>query len=62
MDIVIAGGIESMTRVPMLSNFQGTSWSEKLTSQHEIIHQGLSAERIAEKWGISPSDWQMNLL
>ena len=55
MDIVIAGGIESMTRVPMLSNFQGTSWSEKLTSQHEIIHQGLSAERIAEKWGITRS-------
>lgn len=53
MDIVIAGGIESMTRVPMLSNFQGTSWSEKLTSQHEIIHQGFSAERIAEKWGIT---------
>jgi acetyl-CoA acyltransferase len=55
MDIVIAGGIESMTRVPMLSNFQGTSWSEKLTSRHEIIHQGLSAERIAETWGITRS-------
>ncbi|MEH7276887.1 thiolase family protein [Neobacillus vireti] len=55
MDIVIAGGIESMTRVPMLSNFQGISWSEKLTSRHEIIHQGLSAERIAEKWGITRS-------
>ncbi|MDR7075933.1 acetyl-CoA acetyltransferase family protein [Neobacillus niacini] len=55
MDIVIAGGIESMTRVPMLSNFQGTSWSEKLTSRHQIIHQGLSAERIAEKWGITRS-------
>ncbi|MDQ1001791.1 acetyl-CoA acyltransferase [Neobacillus niacini] len=53
MDIVIAGGVESMTRVPMMSNFTGTSWSEKLTSQHEIIHQGLSAERIAEKWGIT---------
>ncbi|MBM4761844.1 thiolase family protein [Bacillus sp. B15-48] len=53
MDIVIAGGVESMTRVPMLSNFTGTTWSEKLTSQHEIIHQGLSAERIGEKWGIT---------
>ena len=53
MDIVIAGGIESMTRVPMGSNAQGADWSETLTSQHEMIHQGLSAERVADKWGIS---------
>lgn len=53
MDVVIAGGVESMTRIPMLSNFKDTTWSEKLTSQHEIIHQGLSAERITEKWGFT---------
>lgn len=53
MDIVIAGGVESMTRVPMLSNWQGTDWSKNLTSKHEIIHQGLSAERISKKWGIT---------
>ncbi|TWT02266.1 thiolase family protein [Planomicrobium sp. CPCC 101079] len=50
MDIVIAGGVESMTRVPMFSNMQGAEPSEKLTSEYEIINQGLSAERIAEKW------------
>ncbi|MGH2318861.1 thiolase family protein [Planococcus sp. SE5232] len=53
MDIVIAGGVESMTRVPMFSNMQGSELSEKLTDQYEIINQGLSAERIAEKWGFT---------
>ncbi|MEZ0479957.1 acetyl-CoA C-acyltransferase [Planococcus sp. SSTMD024] len=53
MDVVIAGGVESMTRVPMFSNMQGAKPSKKLTDQYEIINQGLSAERIAEKWGFS---------
>ncbi|PKH10791.1 thiolase family protein [Planomicrobium sp. MB-3u-38] len=53
MDIVVAGGVESMTRVPMFSNMQGAKPSPKLTEQYEIINQGLSAERIAEKWGFS---------
>lgn len=53
MDIVIAGGVESMTRVPMFSNMQGAKPSPKLTEKYEIINQGLSAERIAEKWGFS---------
>lgn len=53
MDIVIAGGVESMTRVPMFSNAQGAKMSEKLTAKYEIINQGLSAERIAEKWALT---------
>ncbi|WP_203362048.1 thiolase family protein [Bacillus sp. REN10] len=52
MDIVIAGGVESMTRVPMFSNRLEAEWSDKLTSKHEIIHQGLSAERIADQWDL----------
>lgn len=51
MDIVIAGGVESMSRVPIGSSRQGVPHSEKLTARYEVIHQGLSAERIAEKWG-----------
>lgn len=50
MDVVIAGGVESMSRVPMFSNMQGVTYSETLTSRYEMINQGLSAERIAEKW------------
>lgn len=53
MDIVIAGGVESMTRVPMGSSRKNSRWSEMLTSQYEMIHQGLSAERIAKEWGLS---------
>ncbi|MGE7543530.1 thiolase family protein [Sporosarcina newyorkensis] len=53
MDVVIAGGIESMSRVPMGSNMQGVQLSEALTSKYEIINQGISAERVADKWNIS---------
>ncbi|MBU8906225.1 thiolase family protein [Desertibacillus haloalkaliphilus] len=53
MDVVIAGGVESMSRVPMFSTRKQSDWSEELTSRYEIIHQGLSAERIAEKWEFS---------
>jgi acetyl-CoA acyltransferase len=53
MDIVIAGGVESMSRVPIGSSFQGVKLSENLKRKHEMIHQGLSAERIAEKYGFS---------
>lgn len=53
MDIVIAGGVESMTRAPMFSNIGDTKPSPKLTEKHEIINQGLSAERIAKKWELS---------
>lgn len=53
MDVVVAAGIENMSRVPMGSNQQGVKLSEKLTSKYEIINQGLSADRIAKKWNIS---------
>ncbi|MEI3604072.1 thiolase family protein [Pseudogracilibacillus sp. SE30717A] len=53
MDIIIAGGVESMTRAPMFANIGNTKPSEKLTSKHEIVNQGISAEMIADKWGFS---------
>jgi acetyl-CoA acetyltransferase family protein len=53
MDVVIAGGVESMSRTPIGSNYQGAALSEKLTSKYEMIHQGLSAERIANKYGFT---------
>ena len=51
-DVVIAGGVESMTRVPIMSDYP-TSWSSELTDRYEIVPQGISAELIAERWGIS---------
>lgn len=53
MDVVIACGVESMSRVPMFSNLQGAKNSSLLTERYEMINQGLSAERIAEQWGFS---------
>ncbi|MCL4516602.1 MAG: steroid 3-ketoacyl-CoA thiolase, partial [Firmicutes bacterium] len=53
MDVVVAAGVENMSRVPMGSNFKDTTFSKELTSRYELIPQGLSAERIADKWGYS---------
>ncbi|MFP5107433.1 thiolase family protein [Neobacillus sp. C211] len=55
MDIVIAGGVESMSRIPMGSNYKGAEepFSPNLRSKYEMIHQGLSAERIAENYGFT---------
>jgi len=55
-DIVIGGGVESMTRVPMGSDAFGPGEgpvSPKLMDLYEIIPQGNSAEMIAKKWGFS---------
>jgi acetyl-CoA acetyltransferase family protein len=54
-DCVIAGGVENMTRVPMGSNGVGPGdgpLSPRLLARHDIIPQGLSAEMIAEQWGL----------
>ena len=56
MDVVVAGGVENMSRVPMGSNYQGAVTSQKYMDLHEVINQGLSAERIADKWGITRED------
>jgi len=51
LDLVVSAGVESMSRVPMGSN--GGSLSEQVTSRHEIVMQGTSAELLAEEWGLS---------
>ncbi|GAA0421058.1 MAG: thiolase family protein [Bacillota bacterium] len=53
MEVVIAGGVESMTRAPMFSNVGETKPSNKLTANYEIVNQGVSAEKIAQRWHIS---------
>ncbi|MBO1002429.1 thiolase family protein [Pseudogracilibacillus auburnensis] len=56
MDIVIAGGVESMTRSPMFANVGETKPSKRLLEKHHIVNQGISAEMIADKWGFSRQD------
>lgn len=53
MDVVVAAGVESMTRVPMFSNRANIDYSANLTNKYEMVNQGISAEMIAEKWNIS---------
>jgi len=52
---LIAGGVESMTRVPMFSDIGGgfEKLNPDLHKKYEIVHQGESAERIAERYQIS---------
>ncbi|MBD1383370.1 thiolase family protein [Metabacillus arenae] len=56
MDITIAAGVESMTKVPILSDGNDQTIPDSLKEKYEFIHQGLSAELIAEKYGISRED------
>ena len=59
-DVVIAAGVESMTRVPMGStilNGPGRPFGPLLTQRYAsaggLVPQGLAAERVAEGWGLS---------
>jgi len=56
LELVVAAGVESMSRVPMGSNLGAdgfAGFSEKLFEQWEIVPQGISAEVIAEEWGLT---------
>ena len=54
----IGSGVESMTRAPMFSDINGgfEKLNPELLEKQELIHQGESAERIADKWDISRAD------
>lgn len=56
-DIVIAGGVESMSRVPMFSNMVGGDgpFPASMIDRYEgrLVPQGISAEMIAERWNLS---------
>ncbi len=50
-DVVIAGGVESMSRVPLGSD--GGALSQKLLEKYEIVQQGISADLVADKYHIT---------
>jgi acetyl-CoA acetyltransferase family protein len=60
-DVVVAGGVEVMTRVPMGASMAdgkfgypfGPRLSARYADQGGIVPQGVSAELIADKWGIT---------
>ncbi|WP_369263009.1 acetyl-CoA C-acyltransferase [Streptomyces sp. R35] len=55
-DIVVAGGVEVMSRVPLGSaRATGMPYGPQVIARYEdfSFNQGLSAEKIAQKWGFS---------
>lgn len=60
-DIVIAGGVESMTRVPMgsqRSNGPGKAFGPSIEQRYgrDSFSQGEGAEMVAQQWGFSRTD------
>jgi acetyl-CoA acyltransferase len=56
-DLVVAGGVEHMTRVPMGSTMggPGVPFGPTMHARYQgrLVPQGISAELIAEKWGLT---------
>ena len=63
-DVVVAAGVEVMTRVPMGSSLAdgkfgfpfGPAIGRRYAEQGGLVPQGISAELIADKWDISRDD------
>ncbi len=58
-DVVVAAGVESMSRVPMGSSAGNSNpFGELMRSRYQdsLVPQGLSAEMIAEQWNLSRED------
>lgn len=58
MSYAIAAGVENMSRVPMFSSIGGgfERLNPDLLARYELVHQGESAERMAERWDISRAE------
>ena len=60
-DVVIGGGVEHMGHIPLSANGTtiadwGTPFPPALMERHPLVNQGLSAELIAERWGITRTE------
>ncbi|MEZ0355041.1 acetyl-CoA C-acyltransferase [Mycobacterium sp. SA01] len=58
-DVVVAGGVEVMSRVPLGSaRATGMPYGPKVLERYDdfSFNQGISAEMIAQKWGLSRTD------
>jgi acetyl-CoA acyltransferase len=57
-DVVVAGGVESMSRVPMGSSIGQSGANPSGSSLHTVFHdvfpnQGIGAEMMVERWGLT---------
>jgi acetyl-CoA acetyltransferase family protein len=56
-DVVVAGGVEHMGRVPLsleepAAAELGSPWPAELLERYELVHQGEAAEVLAERWSV----------
>src|SRR5215207_4725514 len=57
-DVVVAGGVEVMSRVPLgAARAEGMPYGPRAIARYDgfSFNQGVSAEKIAQKWGFSRS-------
>ncbi len=57
MDLVIAAGVESMSRVPLGSDYG--EFHPALIDKYGLVHQGISGEMMAENWDIPRGDMDL---
>lgn len=57
-DIIVAGGAESMSRVPMGGNrdVHGEPFGHLLSERFDLCSQGEAAERMSDRWGLTVTD------
>jgi acetyl-CoA acetyltransferase family protein len=59
MEVVIGGGVESMTRVPIGATTDpgpGEAYGPAYRRRFALVHQGECAEEIARRWGVDRDD------
>jgi acetyl-CoA acyltransferase len=58
VDIAIGGGVEVMSRVPMGTSMKvgGFAFPPELRAMYDLTSQGVAADNIAKKWGITRED------
>jgi acetyl-CoA C-acetyltransferase len=52
-ELMIAGGVESMSRIPMGSDGGAIFMNPQMVANHKLVPQGISADLIATKYGFS---------
>lgn len=62
-EIVIAGGVEHMGHVPIdsplkVADLYGDPWPPELRARYAFVHQGESAELIADRWSIGREEME----
>ena len=57
-DVIVAGGAENMSRVPMGSNrdLHGEAFGWMAAERYELTGQGEAAERLCDKWNLSRAE------